>query len=131
MLEALAAVGRGSLGPGNRVPSRGGGRARGSASRFGVRASERGRLVCHTSSLSNEHAHADGRIDRFRACLLGAMIGDSLGMRFDGIDAGPLRHRYPDLAAIISHRLPLAEGVRGYELFAQRLDGCTKVVLEP
>jgi threonine dehydrogenase-like Zn-dependent dehydrogenase len=36
-----------------------------------------------------------------------------------------------DLAAIISHRLPLAEGVRGYELFAQRLDGCTKVVLEP
>jgi threonine dehydrogenase-like Zn-dependent dehydrogenase len=36
-----------------------------------------------------------------------------------------------DLAAIISHRLPLAEGVRGYELFARRLDGCTKVVLEP
>ncbi len=42
-----------------------------------------------------------------------------------------VRARAYDLAAIISHRLPLAEGVRGYELFAQRLDGCTKVVLEP
>ncbi|TNF80268.1 MAG: alcohol dehydrogenase [Acidobacteria bacterium] len=36
-----------------------------------------------------------------------------------------------DLATIISHRLPLAEGVRGYELFARRLDGCTKVILAP
>jgi S-(hydroxymethyl)glutathione dehydrogenase/alcohol dehydrogenase len=42
-----------------------------------------------------------------------------------------VRARAYDLAAIISHRLPLAEGVRGYELFARRLDGCIKVVLEP
>lgn len=34
-----------------------------------------------------------------------------------------------DLTAIFSHRLPLAEGVRGYKIFAEKLEGCTKVVL--
>jgi threonine dehydrogenase-like Zn-dependent dehydrogenase len=36
-----------------------------------------------------------------------------------------------DLGAVISHRLPLAEGPRAYELFDQRRDGCTKVLLVP
>jgi threonine dehydrogenase-like Zn-dependent dehydrogenase len=36
-----------------------------------------------------------------------------------------------DLGALISHRLPLAEGPRGYDLFDRRLEGCTKVVLLP
>jgi threonine dehydrogenase-like Zn-dependent dehydrogenase len=36
-----------------------------------------------------------------------------------------------DLAAVISHRLPLGEGRRGYDIFARKLDGCTKVVLTP
>ena len=36
-----------------------------------------------------------------------------------------------DLTAIISHRLPLAEGVRGYEIFDKKLENCVKVVLEP
>lgn len=36
-----------------------------------------------------------------------------------------------ELGALFSHRMSLAEGVRGYELFAKRLDGCTKVLLEP
>jgi threonine dehydrogenase-like Zn-dependent dehydrogenase len=36
-----------------------------------------------------------------------------------------------DLAAVISHRLPLAEGPRGYDLFDRRLEGCTKVLLLP
>jgi 2-desacetyl-2-hydroxyethyl bacteriochlorophyllide A dehydrogenase len=36
-----------------------------------------------------------------------------------------------ELAALISHRLPLSEGVRGYDIFARRLEGCTKVVLFP
>ena len=35
-----------------------------------------------------------------------------------------------DLAAIFSHRLPLAEGPRGYKIFAEKLEGCTKVVLK-
>ena len=39
--------------------------------------------------------------------------------------------RAGELAALISHRLPLAEGVRGYDIFARRLEGCTKVVLFP
>lgn len=35
------------------------------------------------------------------------------------------------IAEVISHRLPLAEAARGYEIFDGRLDGCTKVVLIP
>jgi threonine dehydrogenase-like Zn-dependent dehydrogenase len=35
-----------------------------------------------------------------------------------------------DLASIVSHRLPLAEGTEGYRIFAHKLDKCTKVVLE-
>ncbi len=34
-----------------------------------------------------------------------------------------------DLAALYSHRLGLADGVRAYELFDRRLEGCTKVAL--
>ena len=36
-----------------------------------------------------------------------------------------------DLGTLISHRLPLSEGARGYELFDRKLEGCTKVVLVP
>jgi threonine dehydrogenase-like Zn-dependent dehydrogenase len=36
-----------------------------------------------------------------------------------------------DLGALISHRLPLSEGPRGYDLFDRKLEGCTKVVLRP
>ena len=39
------------------------------------------------------------------------------------------RKRREDLAAIITHRLPLAEGPSAYELFAAKRDGCIKVVL--
>lgn len=34
-----------------------------------------------------------------------------------------------DLETLISHRLPLTEGPRGYDLFDRKLEGCTKVVL--
>ena len=44
----------------------------------------------------------------------------------------PLARRYDrELQALVSHRLPLADGIRGYELFAGRREGCTKVVLRP
>jgi threonine dehydrogenase-like Zn-dependent dehydrogenase len=36
-----------------------------------------------------------------------------------------------DLEALISHRLPLSEGPRGYDLYDRKLEGCTKVVLAP
>ena len=35
------------------------------------------------------------------------------------------------LSELISHRLPLSDGVEGYRMFAAREEGCTKVVLEP
>lgn len=36
-----------------------------------------------------------------------------------------------DLGAIVSHRLPLSDGPRGYRIFAERAEGCTKVLLHP
>ena len=37
--------------------------------------------------------------------------------------------RWP-LGRLITHRMPLAEGVRGYQLFDRKEEGCIKVVLE-
>jgi threonine dehydrogenase-like Zn-dependent dehydrogenase len=45
--------------------------------------------------------------------------------------AGLVQKRHDDLLALISHRLPLAEGPRGYEIFDKKLEACTKVVLRP
>ncbi len=42
-----------------------------------------------------------------------------------------IRSRKYDLGTLISHRLPLDDGPRGYDLFDRRVDGCTKVVLRP
>ena len=42
-----------------------------------------------------------------------------------------VQSRKYDLGAIVSHRLPLADGVRGYQLFEQKLESCTKVILSP
>ena len=36
-----------------------------------------------------------------------------------------------DLGALFSHRMPFAEAARGYEVFAAREAGCTKVLLVP
>ena len=41
-----------------------------------------------------------------------------------------LQDAFP-LTSLISHRLPLSEGVKGYRIFDKKLDGCTKVVLTP
>jgi len=42
-----------------------------------------------------------------------------------------VRDKRIDPEFVFSHRLPLSEGVRGYEIFDNKLDGCTKVLLEP
>lgn len=42
-----------------------------------------------------------------------------------------IQSRKYDLGALISHRLPLSEGPRGYDLFDRRVPGCTKVMLLP
>ncbi len=36
-----------------------------------------------------------------------------------------------DFDRIVSHRMPLSEGVRAYEIFDRKLEGCTKVLLRP
>ncbi len=36
-----------------------------------------------------------------------------------------------DTTSVISHRLPLEEAPKGYDLFKKKKDGCTKVVLTP
>ncbi len=36
-----------------------------------------------------------------------------------------------DLSQIITHRLPLADAPRGYELFQKHEDGCVKVAMTP
>jgi threonine dehydrogenase-like Zn-dependent dehydrogenase len=36
-----------------------------------------------------------------------------------------------DAEFVFSHRMPLSDGVRAYEVFDKKLDGCTKVLLEP
>jgi threonine dehydrogenase-like Zn-dependent dehydrogenase len=41
------------------------------------------------------------------------------------------RRRRRDLAALVTHRLPLAEGAAAYALFDRRRDGCLKVAFEP
>ena len=54
----------------------------------------------------------------------------------------PVRHYLPAslrlaqreaelMGALISHRLPLSQGVEAYSMFAERREGCTKVVLLP
>jgi threonine dehydrogenase-like Zn-dependent dehydrogenase len=43
----------------------------------------------------------------------------------------PVLQRRPELASIVTHRRPLADGVEAYRLFDRKEDGCIKVVLEP
>jgi threonine dehydrogenase-like Zn-dependent dehydrogenase len=40
------------------------------------------------------------------------------------------KHKY-DFSSIITHRLPLRDGVSAYETFSKRKEGCLKVVLSP
>ncbi len=42
-----------------------------------------------------------------------------------------VQQRKYDLTSIISHRMPLSEGVIAYDIFDKKLEACTKVVLQP
>ena len=44
---------------------------------------------------------------------------------------GLVQQKKYDFQAIVSHRLPLAEGARAYRMFDRKEEGCTKVVLWP
>ncbi len=41
-----------------------------------------------------------------------------------------VQEKKSDFKSIITHRLPLSEGVRGYDIFAHKKENCLKVVLE-
>jgi threonine dehydrogenase-like Zn-dependent dehydrogenase len=41
-----------------------------------------------------------------------------------------LRRRAPDVRAVATHRMLLADGAAAYALFDARADGCVKVVFE-
>jgi threonine dehydrogenase-like Zn-dependent dehydrogenase len=43
----------------------------------------------------------------------------------------PMATRRADLAAVFTHRWPLARGAEAYEVFEQKADGCIKVALDP
>ena len=36
-----------------------------------------------------------------------------------------------DLSCVITHRVPLSEAPQAYAMFAEKTDGCIKVVLDP
>ncbi|MAB81128.1 MAG: alcohol dehydrogenase [Planctomycetes bacterium] len=44
---------------------------------------------------------------------------------------GLLRKKRLDISPLLSHRLPLGETVRGYEIFDNKLEGAIKVLIEP
>ena len=43
----------------------------------------------------------------------------------------PLLQRRTDLAAIVTHVRPLAEGAEAYRMFDRKLDGCIKLAFVP
>ncbi len=55
-----------------------------------------------------------------------AMAHETIDELLDFVEAGKLR-----LDDIISHRMPLADAVKGYEIFDKKEDNCVKVVLKP
>ncbi|MEX0801008.1 MAG: alcohol dehydrogenase catalytic domain-containing protein [Dehalococcoidia bacterium] len=59
---------------------------------------------------------------RIGGCPVRAYMPKVLGL----IEEGKL-----DPTVILTHTLPLAEAARAYEMFAERRDGCVKVVLKP
>ena len=77
-----------------------------------------------------------GVIDKFP---IGAFFGKGLSMRAGQCDVQaflprPAREgarRRVRLTSIISHRLTLEDAPHGYEIFSEKKDGCTKVVMRP
>lgn len=59
---------------------------------------------------------------RIGRCPARALLDELLPLARSG------RH---DFSAIFSHRLPLSQGIRAYEMFDSKSDGCTKAILDP
>ncbi|ARU63596.1 glutathione-dependent formaldehyde dehydrogenase [Tumebacillus avium] len=76
---------------------------------------------------------------RYNAFPLGDLFARNITLK---MGQAPVIHYIPELyrmikenkfdpTDVITHRLPLAEAERGYEIFDEKLDGCIKVVLKP
>lgn len=76
---------------------------------------------------------------RYNAFPLGDLFARNITLK---MGQAPIIHYLPELyrmvkenrfdpTDIITHRLPLADAARGYELFDEKLDDCIKVVLTP
>jgi threonine dehydrogenase-like Zn-dependent dehydrogenase len=73
-------------------------------------------------SISPVEAYDKNLTLRIGRCPARAVLAELLPM---------VEQRKYDLGAVFSHRLPLSEGARGYEIFDRKQDGCTKVLLTP
>jgi threonine dehydrogenase-like Zn-dependent dehydrogenase len=93
-------------------------------------------MACRSGGIVSVIGVYGGFVDKFPA---GAWMNRSLTLRtgqchvqrymrplLDRIERGEI-----DPTRVITHRLPLQEATRGYELFKQKQDGCEKVVLTP
>ncbi|TCP54521.1 S-(hydroxymethyl)glutathione dehydrogenase/alcohol dehydrogenase [Tumebacillus sp. BK434] len=76
---------------------------------------------------------------RYNAFPLGDLFARNITLK---MGQAPVIHYMPELyrmieankfdpTDVITHRLPLSEAERAYELFDEKLDGCIKVVLKP
>ena len=90
---------------------------------------------CRNGGIVSVSGVYGGFIDKFP---MGAVVNRSLTIKsgqchvhrylkplLDRIERGEL-----DPSFVITHRLPLSEAARGFEIFNKKLDGCEKVVLQ-
>ncbi|MFT7841642.1 zinc-dependent alcohol dehydrogenase [Saccharothrix sp. BKS2] len=93
-------------------------------------------LSCRSGGIVSVVGVYGGMLDKFPA---GAWMNRSLTLRTGQTHAHrylrPLLERVErgefDPTRIITHRMPLTEAPRGYEIFKQKQDNCEKVVLTP
>jgi threonine dehydrogenase-like Zn-dependent dehydrogenase len=93
-------------------------------------------MCCRSGGVVSVIGVYGGMIDKFPA---GAWMNRSLTLRTGQCHVHKylqpllqhIRRGELDPARVITHRLPLNEAPRGYELFKHKLDNCEKVVLTP
>lgn len=93
-------------------------------------------LACRNGGIVSVIGVYAGFVDKFP---IGAVMNRSLTIKAGQAHVqrymGPLLDRVRngeiDPSFVITHRLPLEEAPRGYEMFKNKQDGCIKVVLQP
>jgi threonine dehydrogenase-like Zn-dependent dehydrogenase len=93
-------------------------------------------LACRNGGVVSVAGVYGGLVDKFP---LGSLMNRSITMRTGQCHVhrylvplmGRIRSGELDAASVVSHRMPLDEAPKGYELFKHKLDDCNKVVLSP